>query len=157
MTAFVEVIDAVMAQFERLQPAIDPMIICRSMAVLLYAPLVDRGKMVTEELAPVLGGQANQPVQLILSYAAAVVRGDIPTLERVYQCILKYSGWREWLSVLQEEVLRCRLEPRLVAVTPPPATDLTGLLATMMREDMAYDEFGNDPAGDSVNTLLGQR
>jgi len=59
--------------------------------------------------------------------------------------------------VLQEEVLRCRLEPRLVAVTPPPATDLTGLLATMMREDMAYDEFGNDPAGDSVNTLLGQR
>jgi hypothetical protein len=104
----------------------------------------------------VLGGQANQPAQLIVSYAAAVVRGDIPTLEKVYQCILKYSDWQEWASVLQEEVLRCRLKPRLVAVTPPPSSDLAALLATMIKEETGYDESGSDPAGNSGDAILAQ-
>ena len=112
--------------------------------------------MVTEELAAVLGGQADQPARLIVSYAAAVVNGDVPTLERLNQCILKYSDWQEWVSVLQKEVLRCRLRPRLIAVTPPLSSDLTGILATMIKEETGYDESGSDPAGDSVNTLFGQ-
>lgn len=134
MTAFVEVAEPIMAQFEKVRPAIDPIVICRCLAVLLYAPLVDRGKMVSQELAGVLGGQADQPARLIVSYAAAVVRGDIPTLEKVNQCILKYSDWQEWASVLQEQVLKCGYTPRLIAVTPPLSASLVSVLATMIKE-----------------------
>jgi len=140
MAAFVEVAEPIMAQFEKVRTAIDPMVICRSTAVLLYAPLVDRGKVVSQELAAVLGGQASQPAQLIMSYAQAVVGGDIPTLEKVDQCILRHLEWQEWASALQEEVLRCRLKPRLIAVTPPLSTDLTSILATMIKEETGYDE-----------------
>ena len=156
MTAFVEVVEAVIAQFEKVRPAIDPMVICRSLAVLIYAPLVDRGKMVSQELAAVLGGQADQPARLIVSYAAAVVNGDIPTLEKVYQCILKYSDWQEWASVLPEEVLRCGLKPRLIAVTPPLSSDLVSTLATMIKEEMGYDESGSDSAGNSGDPVFAQ-
>jgi hypothetical protein len=154
MTAFVEVAEAVMAQFERVRPAIDPMVICRSIAVLLLAPLVDRGKLVSQELAGVLGGQANYPAQLIVSYAEAVVRGDIPTLEKVDQCIVRFSDWQEWASVLQEEVLRCRLKPRLIAVTPPLSSDLTSVLATMIKE--GYDESSGDHSAHSGDQILAQ-
>jgi len=154
MTAFVEVVEAVMAQFEKIRPAIDPMVICRSIAVLVYAPLVDRGKMVSQELAGVLGGQADQPARLIVSYAAAVVRGDIPTLEKVNQCILKYSDWQEWASVLQEQVLKCGYTPRLIAVTPPLSASLVSVLATMIKE--GYDESRGDHPGCSGEQVPAQ-
>jgi hypothetical protein len=130
------------------------MVICRSIAVLLLAPLVDRGKLVSQELAGVLGGQANYPAQLIVSYAEAVVRGDIPTLEKVDQCIVRFSDWQEWASVLQEEVLRCRLKPRLIAVTPPLSSDLTSVLATMIKE--GYDESSGDHSAHSGDQILAQ-
>ncbi len=155
MTAFVEVAEAVMAQFEKVWPAIDPMVVCRSLAVLLQAPLIDKGKQVIAELVGVLGGQADHPAGLILSYASAVAAGDIPTLEKVNQCVLKYSDWEEWASVVQEEVLRCRLKPRLIAVTPPLSSDLTGILATMIKED-CYDESRGDHPGDSGKPVVAQ-
>ncbi len=156
MTAFVEVAEAVMAQFEKVRPAIDPMVVCRSLAVLLQAPLIDKGKPLIAELVGVLGGQADHPAELILSYASAVAAGDIPTLEKVNQCVLKYSDWEEWASVVQEEVLRCRSKPRLIAVTPPLSSDLTGILATMVKEEKDHDESGSDPAGDSGKPVVAQ-
>jgi hypothetical protein len=154
MTAFVEVAEPIMAQFEKVRPAIDPIVICRCLAVLLYAPLVDRGKMVSQELAGVLGGQADQPARLIVSYATAVIRGDIPTLEKVNQSILKYSDWQEWALALQEEVLRCRLKPKLIAVTPPLSTSLVSTLATMIKE--GYDESSGDHSAHSGDQVVAQ-
>lgn len=154
MTAFVEVAEPIMAQFAKVRPAIDPLVICRSLAVLLYAPLVDQGKVVSEELAGVLGEQASQPTRLVMSYAKAVVRGDIPTVEKVHQCILKYSDWREWALALQKEVLRCRLRPKLIAVTPLLSTELTSVLATMLKE--VYDESRGDHSAHSGDQILAQ-
>jgi hypothetical protein len=154
MMAFIEVAEPIMAQFAKVQPAIDPMVICRSLAVLLYAPLVPRGKVISEELAYVLGSKANQPARLVVSYAEAVVRGDIATLEKVNQCIVKYVDWQEWALVLQEEVLRCQLKPRLVAVTPPLSTDLVSTLATMLKE--RYDGPTGDHSEHSSEPILAQ-
>ncbi|MDP2855739.1 MAG: hypothetical protein Q8N90_01295 [bacterium] len=154
MTAFVEVAEPIMAQFAKVRPAIDPLVICRSLAVLLYAPLVDQGKVVSEDLAGVLGEQASQPTRLVASYAEAMVRGDIPTVEKVHQCILKYSDWREWALALQKEVLRCRLRPKLIAVTPPLSTELTSVLATMLKEE--YDESRGDHSAHSGDQILAQ-
>jgi len=154
MTTFVEVAETIMAQFEKVRPTIDPMVICRCLAILLYAPLVDRGKVVSQELANVLGEEANEPARLIVSYAEAVVGGDISTLEKVNQCILKYPDWREWALALQEEVLRCRLKPRLIAVTPPLSSDLTSVLSTMIKE--GYDESRGDHSAHSGDQILTQ-
>ncbi len=154
LTAFGEVAEAVMASFDNIRPAIDPMVICRSLAVLLQAPLVERGKGVLADIAGALGGQADQPAKLIVSYAEAVAAGDIPTLEKVNQRILRYSDWQEWSSAVQEEVLRCRLKPRLIAVTPPLSTDLTGILATMLKEE--YDESRGDHSAHSGDQILAQ-
>jgi hypothetical protein len=154
MTAFVEVAEPIMAQFEKIWPVVDPMAICRSLAVLTFASLVDKGKPLVAELVGVLGGQVDQPAELLLSYAAAVVGGDIPTLEKVNQCILKYSDWQEWALALQEEVLRCRLKSKLIAVTPPLSSDLMSVLATMIKE--GYDESRGDHSAHSGDQILAQ-
>jgi len=154
MMAFIEVAEPIMAQFEKVRSAIGPLMICRSLAVLLYAPLVPRGKVISEELADVLGSKANQPAQLVVSYAEAVVGGDIATLEKVNQCIVKYVDWQEWALALQEEVLRCQLKPRLVQVTPPLSTDLVSTLATMLKE--GYDEPTGDHSEHSSEPILAQ-
>lgn len=143
IATFYEVADAVMAQFQHIRPKIDPMVICRSMAVLLFAPFVDQGKVLLEELGSVLGTDSSKPAELILSYAESVAREDIARLEKVNECIVKYSAWEEWALALQEEVLRCRYIPRLIAVTPAPSVELASVLALMIKEAQ-HDELGGD-------------
>ena len=58
------------------------MVICRSLAVLLFAPFIQQGQALLEEIAGVLGRPASDPAELIVSYAEAVRRSDIPTVER---------------------------------------------------------------------------
>jgi hypothetical protein len=134
VAAYLETSGPVIAQSQSLKSRIDPMVICRSLAVLLFAPFADRGKELLEEMAGILGSPATAPAGLIRSYAGAVNRGDIPTLEKVNQCIVKYSDWQEYASALQEQALKCRHSPKLVAVTPAPSTDVIGLLARMIKE-----------------------
>jgi len=142
IAAFLKVAGPVMAQLLRIKPIIDPAVICRNTAVLLFAPFVDQGKAVLEEVAKILG-KANSPTELILGYGEAVGRRDITTLEKVDQGILKYSPWQEWASGMQEQVVRCRHTPKLVAVTPAPSMDVIGLLARMIKEGQ------DEPSGDN--------
>ena len=153
--AFLEVADTIMAQFPRIQSTIDPMVICRSLAVLLYAPLVEQGKAVSAELGGLLGVKANEPAELVKSYAEAVVNGDIPTLEKVNQCIVGYSDWHQWALALQKEVLRCRLRPKLIAVTPPLSAELASVLAIIIKEGH-HDESRGDHSGSSGQPILAQ-
>jgi hypothetical protein len=134
VAAYLEAIGPVLSQSQSLKPRIDPMVICRSMAVLLLAPFVDQGKTILEEVSAILGGPASAPAGLIKSYAAAVCRGDITTLDKIDRTIVKYGNWQEWANGMQEQALKCRHTPKLVAVTPPPSVDIVGLLATMMKE-----------------------
>ena len=134
VAAYLETVGPVMAQSQSIKSGIDPMAICRSLAVLLFAPFVDCGRALLEEIAGILDRPAIAPAELINSYAIAVRESNIKTLEKVNRCILKYSDWQEWTSALQEQVLRCRHTPKLIAVTPPPSTDLTGVLVTLIKE-----------------------
>ena len=154
IAAFLEVAGPVMAQLQVIKPRVDPMVICRSMAVLLFAPFIDQGRALLGEVAGVLDRQTNDYAELIVSYAEAVRRSDIPTVEKVNQCIVKYNSWQEWASALQEQVLSCRYTPRLIAVTPPLSADLVGFLATMFKE--GYDESGGDHTEDSGEPVLAQ-
>lgn len=145
IAAFLEVASPVTAQCQGIKSMIDPMVICRSLAVLLFAPFIDQGKALLGELAGVLDRPASAPAELIRSYAGAVNRGDIPTLEKVNQCIVKYSAWQESATALQEEALRCRHTPKLIAVTPPLSAGLAGILTTLMKE--GHDEYSGDNPG----------
>jgi hypothetical protein len=142
VAAFLEVAVPVMAKYHEIKPKVDPMVICRSLAVLLFAPFIQQGQALLGELAGVLGRPANDPGELIKSYARAVIGGDITALEKVNQSIVKYSAWQEWASALQEQALGCRHTPKLIAVTPPLLADLTGVLAILMKE--GHDESGRE-------------
>ena len=154
VAAYLETAGPVIAQSQSIKSRIDPMVICRSLAVLLFAPFIDQGKALLGELAGVLSRPANDPGELIKSYAEAVNRGDISTLEKVNQCIVKYSAWQEYASALQEQVLRCRYTPKLVAVTPPPSADLAGVLATLIKE--GQDESSGDNPEYSCKPVVAQ-
>lgn len=154
IAAFLEVAGPVMAQLQGIRCRIDPMVICRSLAVLLFAPFNDQGKALLGEVAGVLDRQANDHAELIVSYGEAVGRSDIPTLEKVSRCIVKYNSWREWASALQEQVLSCRRTPKLIGVTPPLSADLVGILTTLMKE--GYDESSGDNPGYPGEPVIAQ-
>jgi len=143
ITAFLETSGAISEQCQALKSKIEPMVICRNLIILLFAPFIDKGRALLEEIAGVLGGQADAPAELIRSYARAVSQSDIEMLERVNQCAVKYSEWQQWASALQEQALGCRSTPKLVAVTPSPSADLIGVLATLVKEG------NNGPSGDN--------
>jgi len=154
IAAFLEVAGPVMAQCQSNKSRIDPMVICRSLAVLLFAPFIDQGRALLGELASVMDKQANDPAELIRSYAEAVCSSDIPTLEKVNQCIVEYNYWQEWASALQEQVLNCRYTSRLIGVTPPLSAGLVGLLTTLMKE--GHDESRGDNPGYPGEPVIAQ-
>ncbi len=137
--AFLEISGRVMVQFRCIRAKVDPMVICHSLAVLLFAPFLAEGRPVVEEVACILGRDASRPAELITGYAEAVISGDTATVEKVNGCILRYSIWAEWAAAVEEEALRCQSNPRLIAVIPPLSSELTNVLALMIKEAQ-YDE-----------------
>jgi hypothetical protein len=152
--AFLKIADTITAGLPLIRSRIDPMVVCRSLAVLLFAPFIDQGKAVLAEVASALSSDGGEPSQLILSYGEAVMREDIVMVEKVNQSIVKYSAWQEWALALQEEVLRCRYTPRVIAVTPPLSAKLVSVVATMIKE--GHDEFRRDYPGYSGKPVLAQ-
>lgn len=152
--AYLEVADRVTAQLDQWRGKLDPRVICRGLAVLLLAPLVPQGRRTTEEMAGILGGSAEEPGQLIRGYAEAVIDGDIATVERVNQCIVKCGLWGRWAEKLQQTAtMKCR--PRLIAVTPPLSSELISVLTLMIREE-EQNEPGGDYSGHPANQTPGQ-
>jgi len=144
VTAYLEAIGPVMAKIQSIKPRIDLVMICRSLAVLLFAPFVDCGRALLEEIAGKLDGSPSDPAGLIKRYADAVYRADIATLDNIDRSIVKYSNWQEWMVALQKQALKCRHTPKLVAVTPPPSADMARVLATLMKE-VYHGSSGDSP------------
>ena len=84
-------------------------------------------------------------------YADAVLHEDIKTLEEVNRRIVKYSDWQKWADGMQEQALKCRHTPKLVAVTPPPSDELASVLGIMIKEGH-HGSSGDSPKhpGDQV-------
>jgi len=120
--------------FQSHQAGAPPLIVCRGMAVLGFAPFLAQGQPVMAELASILQGDRNRPAQLLRRYADAVVQGDVPTLRRVDDCIARHSHWLEWAGVFLEAAQSFPGSLKPVAVTPPLTAELAGVLADMIRE-----------------------
>lgn len=141
--AYLETADRVTAQLRRIGDRIDPAVIRRSFGVLLLAPLVPQGRRVTEEIAYILSGRADEPEQLMRGYARAVIDGDVATMESVDECIAGYRSWAKWAEKLERQTAAMKCHPKLIAVTPPPSSELAGVLTVMMKEGQ-QDESGRD-------------
>jgi len=133
--AYVEVADRITGQLNQQRDRIDPAVISRSLTVLLLAPLVPQGKQVTNELASILGSQPDQPGQLIRNYAAAVIKGDGDTIDKINNCITKFPRWVKWAQALEDHIFTMKFQPRLIAVTPPLSSELLSVLKSMMEEE----------------------
>jgi hypothetical protein len=143
IAAFLEVATPVMAQSARVKHVIDPAVICRNVAVLLFAPFVAQGGAILAEVAEILG-MADSPAELVLGYGEAVGRRDVVTLDKIDRTIVKYGTWQEWAYGMQEQALKSGHTPKLVAVTPVPAAEIIGLLATMIEEGQ-HGSTGDSP------------
>ena len=133
--AFMEIADTVIAQFQRIKQHVDPSIISRTLAVLLFAPFVTKGKSLLTDVAAVLNGDTADPAGLIRCYGQAVARHDIPVVQQVNKCLSRYNDWQRWAKSLEAQVRDCQYKPRLIAVTPEPSAELIAVLAMMFKED----------------------
>ena len=144
VTAFLEAVVPAIEALHETKSTLTPQVVCRCLAVLLFAPFTGRGEKVLGEVAGILNGSEGDPAGLIRSFAAAVSGNDIRTVEKVDHCIVQYDSWRQWVSAMQKQVLVCQHIPKLIAVTPPPSADLASILVALIKE--GYGEYTGDNA-----------
>ena len=149
--ACLEAATMIMKQFYSGQLKVEPMTVCRSMAVLGFAPFVPQGEPLLAELASILKGDINCPAELVRRYALALVHGDELTLGEVDNCIARHNQWAEWAALFTEGGQNLSCTPKLVAVTPPVSTELVYVLAEMVEEagdDESRRDYPQYPASD---------
>jgi hypothetical protein len=141
----------IMKQFYSGQLKVEPVTVCRSMAVLGFVPFVSQGEPLMGELASILKGDASHPEELVRCYASALIRGDELTIGEVDNCIARHSQWAEWAALFIEGGQSLSCTPKLIAVTPPVSAELVYVLVEMI-EETGDDESGRDypryPASD---------
>ena len=126
---------------------VDPLAVCRGMAVLGCAPFVAQGKRIMKELAAVLEGSVTEPAGLVQRYAQAVTSGDTDTVKRVDDCIAKRSQWADWARVFLQQMKDFPYTPKPIGVTPPLSAELVSVLARMIaeRQDNPPKGEGGEP------------
>jgi hypothetical protein len=124
----------IVRHFQSSQPKVEPVMVCRSMAVLGFALFVPRGEPLLAELGSILQDDTNEAAGLIRRYAQAVLHGDTLTIGHVDDCIARHSQWVEWAALFIGGGQSLSCTPKLVAVTPPVSTELVYVLAEMIKE-----------------------
>jgi hypothetical protein len=124
---------SILRQFQSGQLKVDPVVVCRGMAVFGCAPFVPGGRHITEELASILEGNANEPAGLLKRYVEAVTNADIGRVRRVDDCIAKYSQWVEWARIFLRQTRDFPYTTKPIGVTPPISAEIIGVLAEMIQ------------------------
>lgn len=126
--------DRIVSQFDRGKLEVDPVIVCRNLMILAFAPFVPQGRPILEEIAAVLDSNHTYPAELITQFADAAVRGDFVAVTRVNDCISNHQQWIAWFGELQKQAISFPHNPRLIAITPPLSDGIADVLATMIKE-----------------------
>jgi len=132
--ALLEVTSRIEGQLKSICIMFDLRMINRSLAVLAFAPFAPAGKPLLQEMAVILGGDVNEPSGLIIDYAERIIGGDILTVEKINECVVRYNAWAKWADTLEKQVISLQYKPGLIAVTPPLSPELVGVLASMIKE-----------------------
>jgi hypothetical protein len=108
--------------------------VCCTLSVLSIAAFTPRGQSLLVELASILGGDKDQPDDLIKRYVDAVLHNDGSLLKSVADCVSSHEDWRKWSNLFAKKAMSFQSEPKLIAVTPASSTDIVWLLAQMLKE-----------------------
>jgi len=130
-----DAIDRIMSQFRSGQLKMSVEAVCRAVAVLGFAPFLHTGREIMEDIAAILGGNADEPPEMIKRYADAVTSGDMETVSNVDCCIAKHARWQGWVERLSQQVRDFPYTPKPVGITPPLSAEVIGALARMMKEE----------------------
>lgn len=130
----------------REQLTVDPILFCRGLTVLSYAPFIPSGRSILRRLAEILGGtEANPPILLAL-FSKAVVEGDHRTLNSIERCIREEVSWTVWTEMILEMAGTFTFVPRAIGVSLPPSKQLARVLVPMILEvtnDNAARNYSN--------------
>jgi len=132
--AFLDASGRIMRLFHSDQLKVSMETVCRSMAVLGFAPFLYTGREIMEAIAVILGGTADDPPGMIRRYADTITAGNVETISYIDDRILKHSKWAAWAELLLQQVndFPYRLKP--VGITPPLSAGVIRVLAQMMKE-----------------------
>lgn len=124
--------------------------VLRSVCVLAIAPFSPAGKSLLGELAPILGGDKEQPGELLRRYVSAVIQNDLEAIKKVSDCIKGNIQWQQWSTLFARKAISLKSEPKLIAVTPPVSADIVWVIAQMMKEAVENEserDHSNSAAG----------
>jgi len=133
--ACLETTSVIMRVFNSGRLNADPVMICRDMVVLSFAPFLLEGIPLMIDIAPVLNGDANRPADLLRQYGRTLAVGDIVTAKQVDLCITRHSQWAELAAVSVKQAIDCSYIPKPIGVTPSVSSEMTTVLANMLKED----------------------
>ena len=124
-----------MSKFQSGQLKMSMAAVCRALVVLGFAPFIAAGREIMEDIATVLGGNADEPPGMIKRYADAVISGDTETVSHINCCIAKHARWQGWVERLLQQVRDFPYTPKPVGITPPVSAEVIGALARMLKEE----------------------
>ena len=124
--------------------------VLRSVCVLAIAPFSPVGKSLLGELAPILGGDKEQPADLIARYVSAVIQNDLEVMKKVSDGIKGNIQWQKWSALFARQATSLKSDPKLIAVTPPVSADIVWVIVQMMKEAVESEserDHSNSAAG----------
>jgi hypothetical protein len=113
----------------------DPIMVCRGVVALSFAPFLLEGMPLLKDIAPVLNSDANRPADLLRQYGRTLALGDIMTAKEVDECIGRHSQWSEVATASVKQAINCPYTPKPIGVTPPMSPEMVTVLADMLKED----------------------
>lgn len=128
-------IGRIMSKFQSGQLKMSVDAVCRALVILGFAPFIAAGREIMEDIATVLGGDADEPPGMIKRYADAVISGDTETVSHIDCCIAKHTQWEAWVERLLQQVRDFPYTPKPVGITPPLSAEVIGALARMLKEE----------------------
>jgi len=133
--ACLETTGGILTLFKSGRLTADPIMVCRGVFVLSFAPFLLEGIPVLIEIAPLLKGDAGQPADLLRQYGRTLALDDILTAKEVDECIGRHSRWSEVATASVKQAINCPYTPKPIGVTPPMSPEMVTVLADMLKED----------------------
>ncbi len=112
----------------------DPLMVCRGVVTLSFAPFLREGTPLLVDIAPVLNGDVNRPADLLRQYGRTLALGDIMTAKQVDSCIARHSRWAEVAAASAKQASDCSYIPKPIGVTPPLSPEMATVLTSMLKE-----------------------
>jgi len=124
----------IMSQVQSGQLKISVETVCRTIAVLGFAPFLHSGRQIMEDIAAILGGTADDPPEMTRRYADTVTSGDVEMVIRIDSCIVNHGQWAAWAELILQQIKGFSYTPKPVGITPPLSPEVIRVLARMLKE-----------------------